>query len=438
MRRIVPIVAALAVVGAACDAAAPSVERGGGVTVPPTATTVPAPQTTAPPDAPATAPARTTAPPLQTTAPPDAPTTVTSTLPVELRLEEVASGFDQPVFLTSPPRDGRRFVVDQPGLVWVLAGADPEVFLDIRSDVGFGGERGLLGLAFHPEYAANGLFYVNYTARSGATRIVEFTVSDDPDRANADSARLVLEIDQPAPNHNGGMVAFGPDGNLWIGMGDGGAANDRFDNGQRPDTLLGAMLRITVGPGVTAPYATPADNPFAATGGAPEVWAIGLRNPWRFDFDGDRLYIADVGQQRVEEIDVVSLDDARRNFGWPLLEGNTCFSVNPCEFDDLVPAALTYGHGEGCSITGGVVYRGEALPGLDGHYFYGDYCAGWIRSVLVAPDAELGGPARPAVAAAREWFAPGTVPNLTSFGVDAAGELYVLSASGSVFRVVAL
>jgi glucose/arabinose dehydrogenase len=236
---------------------------------------------------------------------------------------------------------------------------------------------------------------------------------------------VLLEIDQPAGNHNGGMVAFGPDGYLWIGSGDGGGANDRFGHGQRPDTLLATLLRIDI---AGEPYAVPPDNPFVGGGGAPEVWAYGLRNPWRFAFDDDRIYVADVGQNRIEEIDVVSVAPGpARNFGWPIMEGSSCFSSDDCSSDGLVLPATEYEHDEGCSVTGGFVYRGRSLPELAGHYFYGDYCAGWVRSVLVGDDAS--------VRDTREWFAPGTLPNLTSFGVDAAGELYVTTSGGTVWRV---
>ena len=270
MHRLVALVIATAVVAVACSSEGPAVP-----TVPPTTTI--APSTTP-------APALTTASDgaTLTTAASSTTTTIPPSLDgTELALQPVASGFDQPVFLTAPQGDSRLFVVDQVGIIWVIDERDPEVFLDIADDVAFGGERGLLGLAFHPDYTANGLFYVNYTATDGATNIVEFMVSGDPNRGDASSGTTILEISQPARNHNGGMVTFGPEGNLWIGMGDGGGGGDQFGNGQRSDTLLGAMLRILVGPGIDR-YEIPDGNPFADGGGAPEVWAIGLRNPWRF------------------------------------------------------------------------------------------------------------------------------------------------------------
>jgi len=354
-----------------------------------------------------------------------ATTTTRPLADLELALEEVASGFTQPVYLTAPPGDPRLFVVDQPGVVWVIDGGDPEPFLDIRDDVAFDGEQGLLSLAFHPDYAANGRFYLDFTDVDGDTAIVEFTVSDDPNRADPDSARVVLAIDQPRANHNGGLVTFGPDGALWIGMGDGGGAGDPFGNGQRPDTLLGALLRIEVGPEYEG-YGIPPDNPGSRDDRwAPEVWAMGLRNPWRFAFDGGDLFVADVGQDRIEEIDIVAADEPGLNFGWPLMEGDACYQGD-CDPAGLVLPVHTYTHSEGCSITGGFVYRGDAIPELSGQYFFADYCGGWIRSLRRGDgDSEV-----------HEWFAPGEVAAPTSFGLDPAGEIYVTSAPGTVYRLV--
>lgn len=381
-------------------------------------TTSPAPPTTAPASTSTTV---ITTPPT-TSAPEDTTTTTTTTsttIPlseVVLTTELVADGFGQPVFLTNAG-DARLFVVDQPGLIWVIDDADPEVFLDITSDVAFEGERGLLGLAFHPEYASNGRFYVNYTGNDGDTRIEEFTVSSDPNIADPASRRIVLEIGQPAGNHNGGMIAFGPDGALWAGMGDGGGADDQYGQGQRGDTLLGAMVRITVGP-EESPYGIPEGNAFEAA----EVWAIGLRNPWRFSFDGADLWIGDVGQGAVEEIDRVSTADTGLNLGWSIMEGSTCFRADSCDQSGLVLPVAEYGHDAGCSVIGGYVYRGAAVPTLDGHYFYGDLCSGFLRSI--APDG-----------AEYDWTGQvGSLGGLTSFGVDAAGELYATLRSGSLLK----
>jgi glucose/arabinose dehydrogenase len=390
-------------------------------TTAPTTTVPAASPTTISPSS--TTEASTTATPSSTTSAPTttASPTTTSLVPLgelELTLTVVADGFGQPVFVTSPPGDDRLFVVDQPGRIWVIADGDPELFLDIRDRVVFGGEQGLLGLAFPPDYVSSGRFYVDYVGSGPATRISEFTA--DADGADPASERVLLTIEQPASNHNGGMIAFGPDDLLWIGMGDGGGSNDRFGNGQDPSTLLGTLLRIDP---AGDPYTIPAGNP--GGGFAPEVVSFGLRNPWRFSFDDSQLWIADVGQNEWEEIDAVSVDTAiGGNFGWPLYEGATCYLADDCASEDLISPVYVYSHSEGCSVTGGYVYRGAAIPELNGHYLFGDYCSGWIRGL--AP----GGVDEPI-----EWFPADSVPGLTSFGVDAAGELYVTAAGGTVYRI---
>lgn len=434
-RRISLLLVVLSVVAAACsdddgtvttpDQPVPSVVS------PSTTTNAPATATSA---GPTTAPARpgttTTEPPPVTTGAPGTTTTTTTTAlaELELALDPVADGFGQPVLVTAPEGDPRLFVVDQPGRIWVIAGDEVHEFLDIRDAVRFQNEQGLLGLAFHPDYEDNGLFYVDYTNLEGDSVLVEFRVDPgNPDVALADSRREVLTVAQPAGNHNGGMIAFGPDGLLWFGLGDGGAANDRFGNGQRADRLLASMIRLRVGPGVPEPYAAPTDGPFVASGGLPEVWAVGLRNPWRWAFDGDVVYIADVGQAAIEEINVVSADRGGINFGWPILEGDECFQASSCDRTGLEAPVLTYTHAEGCSITGGFVYRGTALPELAGHYFFGDFCGGWIDSIVAAPDGR--------VSERYAWFPRGTVSGLTSFGIDSRGEIYVMSAEGTVYRI---
>ena len=307
---------------------------------------------------------------------PEATTTTRPSDGTTLGLRLVADGFEQPVFYTTSGEAA--YVVDQPGRVWIIGEAgDPQVFLDLRERVSFRGEQGLLGLAFHPEYSD--VFYVNYTGRDGGTVVSEFRFLGAV--ADPSSERVILEIPQPAGNHNGGMLAFGPDGDLWIGTGDGGGSNDRYGNGQRDDTLLGALLRIEVGPDID-PYRVIDGLGFAA----PEIWAIGLRNPWRFSIDGDRIWIGDVGQGAVEEIDVASVDDRSLNFGWPIYEGSECFD-GPCDEDGLAFPTFEYGHDEGCSVTGGYVYRGTSIPQLDGHYFFSDYCSGFVRSI--APDGAV-------------------------------------------------
>ena len=258
-----------------------------------------------------------------------------------LRLVEVASGLSSPVDLTSPDGDPRLFVVEQAGRIRVIRdGVVAETpFLDIRDRVRAGGERGLLGLAFHPRYVENGRFFVDYTDAAG-TVVERYRVSGDPDLADPASAFPVLRVAQPFANHNGGQVAFGPDGMLYAGLGDGGGAGDPLDQGQDVETLLGSILRIDVDS--AEPYAIPPDNPFAAGGGRPEIWAYGLRNPWRFSFDTPtgRLYIGDVGQDRREEIDVAGAGDGGLNFGWPTTEGTLCF--RPADCDPVGPAATGF------------------------------------------------------------------------------------------------
>lgn len=349
--------------------------------------------------------------------------------PQAVRLAQVAAGLESPVHLTAPPGDPRLFVVEQPGRIRIIEDGEllPTPFLDIASKVGSGGERGLLSVAFHPDYASNGRFYVNYTDRSGDTRIERYTVSAaDPNRADAASAKLILTVAQPFSNHNGGLLLFGPDGMLYIGMGDGGSGGDPQGHGQNKATLLGALLRIDVDGG--DPYAIPPDNPYVGeTGARGEIWAIGLRNPWRFAFDppANRLYVADVGQNRYEEVNVVAADAPGLNYGWNIMEGAHCYPGGSCNTSGLVVPALEYTHDDGCSITGGFVYRGAAIPSLVGHYLYADYCAGWIRSFRYDG----------AAAADRRELIAGGAGNILSFGQDAAGELYVLSSNGRVYRI---
>lgn len=352
------------------------------------------------------------------------PTTTVTTLPLDelvIAVPVVADGFDAPVLLVADPDGGPDLIVEQPGRI-VRSDTRRTAVLDISSDVSYGGERGLLGLAFHPDFVRNRLAYVNYTGSGGQTVIERFVVGADG-TFEPGSRRIVLEVSQPAGNHNGGMIAFGPDGYLWIGMGDGGGSDDRFGQGQRPDTLLGAMVRIAVGDGIET-YAIPPDNPYAdGEGGAPEVWAIGLRNPWRFSFDEDAVWIADVGQGRVEEVSVAPTDQGGLNYGWPIMEGSECFQSSTCERDGLVLPVVEYDHGSGCSITGGYVYRGDAIPELRGQYFYSDYCSGFLRSYH--PDAGT-----------RDWTGiVGAIPNVTSFGIGGDGELYIVSQAGAIHRL---
>jgi glucose/arabinose dehydrogenase len=362
--------------------------------------------------------------------------TIGARLPIEL--EVVAQGLDRPVFVTAAPGDDRRlFVVEQGGIVRVVRDGEllAEPFLDLTSLVLSGGEQGLLGLAFHPVYTFNGWFFVNYTDANGDTRIVRFTASDDPDRADPGSALEILWVDQPWPNHNGGMLAFGPgDGRLYIGLGDGGGVGDPGNHGQNPGTLLGSMLRIDVEQSTTGqPYRIPAGNPFVGVQDVrPETWAFGLRNPWRFSFDlltGD-LYIADVGDNAREEVSVQPGATAGgQNYGWPVMEGDRCFRpASGCNTTGLVRPVHTYGRDVGCAITGGYVYRGSAIPALQGRYLFADVCAGWIRSFVLEDGA-----ASDLRNHAAELDAGG---DIVSFGRDNQGELYVVAYDGDVFRIV--
>ncbi len=343
--------------------------------------------------------------------------------------EAVASGLFSPVGIANAG-DGsdRLFILEQAGLIRILKDGSllESAFLDIRSQVGCCGERGLLGLAFHPRYAANGYFYTNYTDPDGNTVIARFQVSpDDPDRADSASEQRLLYIQQPYRNHNGGAVVFGPDGYLYLGLGDGGSGGDPLGSGQSTDTLLGKLLRIDVDGG--DPYAVPPDNPFAAAGGLGEIWAYGLRNPWRIAFDshtGD-LYIADVGQNDWEEIDFLPAGSPPgANFGWNYREGAHRYQGIPPADAVLIDPVAEYGRDQGCSVTGGVVYRGTELPAWQGVYLYGDYCTGRIWGLLRSPDGSW------LNAALFEIGSP-----ITSFGVDEAGEVYMVDYFGTLYSL---
>jgi glucose/arabinose dehydrogenase len=376
-------------------------------------------------------PATTAAPPpTEAPATTEAMTTTTtepaSSIPldqVEFSLTPVIDGLRRPVFVTAPAGDLRLFVLEQPGRVLVVGPDGIGVFLDLTGRVRLGSEQGLLGLAFHPGYASNGRFFAHYTGASGETRVEEFGVSGDPNVADPEAVRVVFTTPQPNTNHNGGMIAFGPDGHLYVALGDGGGANDQYRNGQDTGTPLGAILRLDVDGG--DPYAIPEGNPFATGGGAPEIWAWGLRNPWRFAFDGDSMWIGDVGQGAWEEIDVVDHRHPGPNFGWPVLEGTHCFTAADCSAEGTILPVHEYPHeGGACSITGGVVYRGGAVPDLDGAYLFADYCSGEIGAIRVADGA---------LVEVHEFAA--TAPTPTSFGTDGLGEAYVVSAAGTVYRI---
>jgi glucose/arabinose dehydrogenase len=348
----------------------------------------------------------------------------------------IANGFDRPLYITNAGDGSNRlFVVEQSGHIWILqdGALNPEPFLDIsgliHGDVFGGGytERGLLGLAFHPDYEQNGQFFIYYTAASSDNILARYQVSaDNPNAADAASAVILMSVDDPYANHNGGQLAFGPDGYLYVAMGDGGSAGDPLGNGQNPATLLGKILRIDIN---AETYLVPEDNPFVEdVNFAPEIWAWGLRNPWRFSFDratGD-LYIADVGQNQREEINFQPADSTGgENYGWNIFEGSYRYSGGP-EPANLVMPIAEYSHDAGCSVTGGYIYRGVALPEFEAVYLFGDYCSGniwatyrdlretWQTSVFM-----------------RTQF------RVSSFGEDEAGELYVVDYQGVVYRLQA-
>jgi len=365
----------------------------------------------------------------------------------QVRSQRVVGGLEWPVYVAAPAGDEHRlFVVLQNGLISIVKDGVllAEPFLDIDAlvpDVSTYDERGLLGLAFHPDYASNGTFYVNYIDENGNTVIARYAVSADPDRADPNSALLILTVDQPYANHNGGTLAFSPqDGYLYVGMGDGGSEGDPQNRSQDPGTLLGKLLRLDVDGG--APYAIPADNPFAGDGPPlDEIWASGLRNPYRFSFDrlkGD-LYIADVGQWTWEEIDVQpAASPGGENYGWRLMEGDQCYDPpSDCNDGTLVLPVHVYGHDLGCAVTGGAVYRGSALPELQGLYFFADWCSARIWSLHWQAGA---------AGDLQDWtkrLAPGdglAIENIAAIGEDGLGEIYIVDRSpnlaGEIYKLV--
>jgi len=358
---------------------------------------------------------------------PDPPLPPTGTPSVTLSL--VVSGFDHPLGFQIPDdASGPIFIVEQPGKIRLVNNGSiaSTPFLDISSKVNFdGGEQGLLGLAFHPNYNQHPFFYVDYDRLMGGQRqtvIAEYGLSSDANQAAIGSERILLVINQPNPNHKGGQLAFGPDGFLYIAMGDGGTSS----NGQSLQTLLGKILRIDIDHTDTGlQYAVPTDNPFVAGGGLPEIWAYGFRNPWRFSFErgATRLFVADVGENSFEEVDLVQKG---LNFGWDTMEGAHCFSPSSgCNMTGLTQPIAEYDHSEGATVIGGFMYHGTAITGLVGAYVFGDFSDGkiwkltessgtWTRTLLM-----------------------NTGRSITSFGQDSAGELYVVDYSGSVLKIVA-
>lgn len=357
-------------------------------------------------------------------------------VPPSLGLQPVASGFSAPVGVVAPPDgSGRLFVVEQTGSILVIDGDSVlgTPFLDLSGRISSGGERGLLGLAFHPDYACNGRLFVDYTDRNGSTVVAEYRVSPDPNVADPTAVATLLNVDQPYANHNGGDIHFGPDGLLYVALGDGGNGGDPLGNGQRPSTLLGTLLRIDVDhPAGDHAYGTPADNCRGCPADArPEVFAYGLRNPWRFSFDRATrdLWIGDVGQARYEEIDHVPAGaGSGDNFGWNRMEGFHCYpGGTSCDRSGLTLPVAEYNHSIGdCAVIGGYVYRGNEQPALTGWYLFSDNCSGRIRAIPATATTNV----TPTVALE-------TGRQITSFGEDALGELYVTDAGrGEVLRIV--
>ena len=340
-------------------------------------------------------------------------------------VRESLGSFTQPVLVISPPNDPRIFVVQKNGEVHIVG--ETTAFLDIN--VQNSGEQGLLGMAFAPDYATSRKFYVHYSEPGTGDTIIEQILASEanPNVADMTTRTQVLTVDQPFSNHNGGHIQFGPDGYLYIGLGDGGSGGDPEENGQDTNALLGKLLRIDVS---SLPYSIPPGNPFAAGGGAPEIWAIGLRNPWRWSFDDDAglIYIADVGQNQWEEVHIESTTAAGLNYGWDDMEGAHCYEPSSgCAMAGREIPQYEYSHATGgCSITGGYVYRGCRMPDLQGTYFFSDYCTGIVQSFrwngsavteLTTHDDLSGG-------------------SIVGFGEDAQGEMYITTLGGGVYRIV--
>ncbi|PWH15159.1 MAG: glucose dehydrogenase [Anaerolineae bacterium] len=350
--------------------------------------------------------------------------------PNAYRWVEVVNGLRSPVGLgAAQDGSGRLFILEQEGRVRVWQGGQlaPEPFLDLRDRVGSqGSEQGLLGIAFHPRYRENGTFYVNYTDRKGDTVIARFQAdSPSSNTVSAASEQILLRVAQPYANHNGGATVFGLDGYLYLGLGDGGSAGDPQNNAQSLNTHLGKILRLDVDGG--SPYAIPPSNPFIQGGGLAEIWAYGLRNPWRFAFDrktGD-LYIGDVGQNKWEEINYLPANvSGDLNFGWKYFEGTHPYEGTPAAGLTLIPPIYEYGHDQGCSVTGGVVYRGTRLPEWEGIYLFGDYCAGWVDGLRRLPDGTW---------SYQRLF--NGLGRIASFGEDEQGEVYVIDHGGTIYRL---
>ena len=373
-------------------------------------------------------------------------------------LRKVVTGLSRPVLVTSAPTEcrpvpalegganaraaavpaaastdrARLFIVEQTGKVrvWQAGKLEPKAMLDVSKEISNGNEQGLLGLAFHPRFACNRKVYIYLTDREGTSRVFEFTVdAANPNEVLLASRRELLVVQQPYSNHNGGHLAFGPDGKLYLGLGDGGAGGDPKGNGQNPTALLGKLVRLDVDAAKTTT----------------EIVHLGLRNPWRFAFDAynGNLFIGDVGQNLWEQVYALAGTDTRKhNFGWNVVEGNHCYDSTTCDRRAFTPPVVDYSHDDGCSITGGVVYRGKALPALAGHYFYADFCTSLLRSVTWQPAASLLPLGQPTgtVTAHWDWKAQldpkGVLSQISSLGSDAAGEIYIVSLTGTIWQLV--
>lgn len=363
-------------------------------------------------EVPSTGPASTSPAPSTTLA-----ASTTTALPTTtIGIDETVLAYEQvsdalfPVQMTARPGDPTAYLITKEGRVWAFDGeaVGDQPVLDISGQVAGSGERGLLSIALHP--TDPGRFYLHYSDLSGDTVVSEFTLTS-PTSADPGSERILFQVDQPAPNHNGGMLEFTPDGQLLLGLGDGGGSGDRYRNGQNPDTFLAGLVSMRVD-----------GDP------DPTKYAMGLRNPWRFWIDEGNLYVADVGQDVYEEVSVVPLEPGH-NFGWPIFEGLHCYGATECDGDGMVVPVIEVAHGDAgsCSITGGIVYRAAALPQLAGHYFYSDYCGGYLRSFLYADGVATD---------QRDWTEQVGVPGqVTGFGIDGQGEMY-LTAIGGVYKVV--
>ncbi len=403
---------------------------GGGGGDPGTTTPPPAPPTDGGGNQPPSPPVNQPPPAPPVNQPPPAP-------PLALALSKQTFTVTNPVYITAPAGDNRLFVIDRHGRIQVVINnvVQGSPLLDISNRVSTDGERGLLSMAFDPQFADNGFFYVFFTDPNGNIAIERLRMSTTTaNQADPASALRIITIAHPTHNnHNGGQLAFGPDGMLYFGTGDGGGSGDPNNNAQNLRSLLGKILRLDVRNANTGqPYAIPPNNPFADNNaGRAEIWAYGLRNPWRFSFDAPtaQLYITDVGQNRREEINVAPTEAAGLNYGWVITEGNLCYISADCNKSGLTLPTFDYDHGSndenGCSIIGGMVYRGSALTGLEGSYLYSDFCKGFLHSLVVTE----GKPGTPTV-----WTIP-EIGQVSSFGMDGAGEPYLIASSG-IYRIV--